>query len=344
MLSHKFMLRGLTLSLVFLFAAATPQAQQRTIRVAVLDFAMPSHIRDLHEIAPNLNQVLTNKIENALNSLGTYQLVERTKIDAILREQQLIRNGIIDPQTAAKLQRVYGVDALIYGSVDDYLIMGARENRQYSLDELSVRARASFKMVNTTTGAILVTGEAEGIGSPAPPEANKMQDTNRKVELGAKATGMLCRITNNCPRPVQRGSDTMTPKRQTIDRRELQEVCKSLNDTAVAEMVSQIVEKIQTKKADDVKQTRTITKALNGKVIEVDGETLYITGIPASAVQVGDKLVVKRMTFNKAANTRYYKDVGEVEIFQLQNTVIVGRFSSINPAMKPMMNDQVTNE
>lgn len=344
MLNRKFLLRGLTLSLVFLFVVATTPGQQRTIRVAVLDFSMPQHIRDLHEIAPTLNQILITKIENSLNSLGTYQLVERTKIEAILREQQLIRNGVIDPQTAARLQRVYGVDALIYGSVDDYIVLGARDNRQYSVDELSVKARVSFKMVNTTTAAILVTGEAEGVGSPAPPEANKIQDTTKKVETGAAVTNIACRILNNCPRTVRRGSETMSPKRQTVDRRELLEVCKSLNDAAVADMVSQIVERIQTKKADEVKQIRTITKNLNGKVVEVDGEMLYITGIPASAVMVGDKLVVKRKTVNQTAKVSYFKNVGEVEILELQETVIIGRFSTANPTMKPAANDQVSNQ
>ena len=343
MLNHNFLLRGLTLSLVFAFAVATAFAQQRTIRVAVLDFSMPQHIRDLQEVAPTLNQILTNKIENALVSLGTYQLVERSKIDAILREQQLIRNGDIDPQTAARLHRILGVDALIFGSVDDYTILGARENRQYSLQDLKVKARASFKMVSTTTASILVTGEAEGLGSPLPPEATKLNSTTKKVEIAGAITSMTCRITNNCPPVVRRGSDTITPKRQTIDRRELMETCKDLNDAAVVEMVTQIVEKIQTKKADEVKQTRTITKNLSGKVIEVNGEELFITGIPASAVMVGDKLIIKRKTFNKAANVSYFKNVGEVEILDLQDKVIMGRFSTTNPAMKALINDQVTN-
>ncbi|MGH9845287.1 MAG: CsgG/HfaB family protein [Blastocatellia bacterium] len=90
--------------LVMLFGLSqslTPSfAQQRTIRVAVLDFSMPQQNGDLHQFAPTLNQLLTNQLETSLGSSGMYQMVERKQIETLLNEHQLIRNG--DISTRAK--------------------------------------------------------------------------------------------------------------------------------------------------------------------------------------------------------------------------------------------------
>ncbi|MGH9845286.1 MAG: hypothetical protein ACREEM_41765, partial [Blastocatellia bacterium] len=121
-------------------------------------------------------------------------------------------HGYLDTQTAARLKRIHGVDALIFGSVDDYFVNGARQDRKFTLADLSVSAKVSYKMVNTTTGSILVTGQANGYGKPQPAGANSVQQAARTAETGAAIASAACRILRNCPNTVRRGAETMSPK------------------------------------------------------------------------------------------------------------------------------------
>lgn len=47
-------------------------------------------------------------------------VVERQRLEAILKEQQLSSSGILDPETTKKLGKILGVDAIIVGTVSNY--------------------------------------------------------------------------------------------------------------------------------------------------------------------------------------------------------------------------------
>ena len=49
-----------------------------------------------------------------------YQVVERTRLEAIIREQHLSVSGLLSPDTAKGLGRVLGVDAVLLGQVTSY--------------------------------------------------------------------------------------------------------------------------------------------------------------------------------------------------------------------------------
>jgi len=50
-----------------------------------------------------------------------FDVVERNKLDNLLREQELGISGKIDPSTARSIGRILGVDAILTGSVSQYL-------------------------------------------------------------------------------------------------------------------------------------------------------------------------------------------------------------------------------
>ena len=51
---------------------------------------------------------------------GQYQLVERSRLKAIMSEMDLQATDLIDPSTAARVGKVAGVDAVVTGSVSQY--------------------------------------------------------------------------------------------------------------------------------------------------------------------------------------------------------------------------------
>ncbi|MBI4425153.1 MAG: hypothetical protein HY554_15590 [Elusimicrobia bacterium] len=49
-----------------------------------------------------------------------YQVIERARLEAVLREQKLGASGALRPQTAKRLGKLLGIDALILGQVTTY--------------------------------------------------------------------------------------------------------------------------------------------------------------------------------------------------------------------------------
>lgn len=48
-------------------------------------------------------------------------VMERSKIESILKEQELSVSGLIDPSTAKVVGKIFGVDAIVTGSISQYL-------------------------------------------------------------------------------------------------------------------------------------------------------------------------------------------------------------------------------
>ncbi len=312
--------------LIIHFAVAA-NAQTNTIRVAVLDFDMPRQNQALRAISLDLNRKITNKIESRLVSLGAYQMIERLKLDRILREQNLARDGRIDPETAAKLGRILGVDAIIYGSVDGYLLDGIPDRGSYTLNDVKVMVKVHFKLTNTTNGLLQISEEAIG---ESPAGKAKPQSAQRTSKWSDLLQGIL---DGNKRQPASRVTRP--------GRNELITHCQKLTEEAVDGMVSNITQRIQ-----DVKKPPVVDNKLAGQVIRVSGSTVYITGINRELVNVGDKLIVRRSASETVGGrtVSFTEKIGEAEITEVQDTVVVGRFSSYGPDLKVQRGDQVTNQ
>ncbi|MBW4657394.1 MAG: CsgG/HfaB family protein [Drouetiella hepatica Uher 2000/2452] len=146
------------------------QAQQR-MRIAVLDFDFAStgittagwgYWGDVGP-AKGVSDLLTNKLVEG----GSYSVIERSKVAAILAEQNLAQAGRIDPATAAQIGRILGVDAVVVGSVTRFnlqeggtggSILGIGGNSRRHSAEVQLTAR----LVNTTTAEILATAQGTG--------------------------------------------------------------------------------------------------------------------------------------------------------------------------------------
>lgn len=113
---------------------------------------------------------ISNLITNQLVKDGTYVLVERSKIDAILAEQNLGKSDRLEPTTAAQIGRLLGVDAVLMGSVTQFTVedqsndvsvggffgLGGKQKKQLANVQISTR------LVATATGEILTAAEGTG--------------------------------------------------------------------------------------------------------------------------------------------------------------------------------------
>jgi curli biogenesis system outer membrane secretion channel CsgG len=149
-------------------AAQVQVAQTPRMRIAVLDFEYASTGQTWWwwgGIAPSqgVSDLLTNKLVDG----GAYTLIERSRIQAVLQEQNLALSGRIDPSTAAQVGRILGADAIVIGSVTRYnlnqgsngvSVLGVGVGRRRDSAEVELTAR----LVNTTTSEIMATAQGSG--------------------------------------------------------------------------------------------------------------------------------------------------------------------------------------
>ena len=124
--------------------------------LAVLDFEGNEKLREKVDL--RMSEMLTT----ALVQTARFELVERNKIDAAIREQKLGMVGVIDDATAAEMGQILGAEYMVLGSVTS----AARKRTDkfgYILVETVVGV--DVRAVHSTTGKILLSETAKGLSS-----------------------------------------------------------------------------------------------------------------------------------------------------------------------------------
>lgn len=160
---------------------AQVQARERK-RIAVLDFDFASTSRTgfyygwYGGIGPakGVSDLLTDKLVRE----GTYTVVERSKVEEILKEQNFGASGRVEPSTAAQIGRILGVDAVVIGTITQFNIEESGGNRVCIVVCIGKKKRGAVvqvnsRLVSTSTAEILAAAEGKA-------EVDK-SDTNLRV-------------------------------------------------------------------------------------------------------------------------------------------------------------------
>jgi TolB-like protein len=59
----------------------------------------------------------TDKLTHELVETGKFKVVERSRIDRLLKEQQFVQSGVVDADSAAKIGKILSVDVVIIGTI-----------------------------------------------------------------------------------------------------------------------------------------------------------------------------------------------------------------------------------
>ncbi|MDI6726559.1 MAG: CsgG/HfaB family protein [Smithellaceae bacterium] len=114
------------------------------IRLAVLYFDNES-LTD-RERLEGLRKGIADTLISDLGRLDRFQVLERERLDALLAEMKLQQTGLVDPDTAVKIGRLLGVQALLLGS---YTAIGGM-------------IRLDARIVEVETGLLLKAEEVTG--------------------------------------------------------------------------------------------------------------------------------------------------------------------------------------
>jgi len=155
-------------------------AAKRMLNVAVLPFTGNSDVK------PDELAAITSRFESELMSQGTFRVLERRNVDAILREQGFQQSGMCNTSDCqVEVGQMLGVERIITGEV-------TRMDKLWSL---------TLRMVDVGTGAVAashvldIKGKLETVlrgGCPEMAEiiAGKKQPTGTRTVLAEEKTGV----------------------------------------------------------------------------------------------------------------------------------------------------------
>jgi curli biogenesis system outer membrane secretion channel CsgG len=112
------MISRIAIVLVFAFASMCAEAQKR--KVAVLDFGyatVRSSVQAYFGTDQDIGKGISDLLIKQLLIGAEYRIIERSALDAIMKEQDFSNTRRADPATAAKIGGLLGVDAVIIGDI-----------------------------------------------------------------------------------------------------------------------------------------------------------------------------------------------------------------------------------
>ncbi len=133
----------------------------------------------------DLEQLLTNQLMADLSENPSLCLIDRSNIKDILDEQGLGKTGIIARNTAIQMGQVHGVDYLLTGNIFSPQNLLPRKGSKTP----STRFNVSWKLINTTTGQIVIADTSSKIL----PKISTKQNGKRIWMTPADAPGLALR-------------------------------------------------------------------------------------------------------------------------------------------------------
>jgi curli biogenesis system outer membrane secretion channel CsgG len=288
-------------------------------RVAVMNFdygTVRTTVAQIFGSDQDVGKGISDMLVEKLVQDGKYSVIERNALDKILNEQNFSNSDRADSTTAAKIGKILGVDTIIIGSITQF----GRDDKHtnvggggYGLGKFGLggvgksEAKAvvavSARMINTTTGEILVAVTGKG------------ESTRGGMNLlGAGGSG-----SGGGAGAVSMGSSNFA---NTILG---EAVRKAVDDTGAQLDASS--DKVPTIKLD-----------VNGLVADVSGATLILNVGKTAGVHVGDKLTVSRQVrvVKDPATGKVIKAVvdkiGEATVTEVDNDSSTATFSGSGAA------------
>jgi curli biogenesis system outer membrane secretion channel CsgG len=140
------------------------QAQGK-IRVAIWDFE--NHAEQSWWFWNDLGPAARNHIDTAFSEneelSSKFSVIEREKLDMVLKEQGLGTSGALDQQTAAQVGKVLGIKYIITGGIDKFAINTTKGGfggvgGSYTKAEATINLR----LIDTTTAERVIAVSADG--------------------------------------------------------------------------------------------------------------------------------------------------------------------------------------
>ncbi len=145
--------------------APTSLEAQAKIRIAIWDFE--NHSERSWWFYNDLGPAARNHIDTAFSEneelSSRFSVIEREKLDLVLKEQGLATSGALDQQTAAQVGRVLGIKYIITGAIDKFAINTTKGGfGGFGGSFTKAEAVINLRLIDTTTAERVIAVSASG--------------------------------------------------------------------------------------------------------------------------------------------------------------------------------------
>jgi len=290
---------------------AAPAAGGRRKRVAIFDFDYAT-VQTASAAAFGTNvdvgKGISDLLVRHLVQDGTYSVIERKAMDKILGEQNFSNSDRADANSAAKIGRILGVDAIIVGSITQFGYDNKNTNvggggggwggfgvGGFSHKKSKAVVVVDARLVNIDTAEIM--GVADGKGESSRESTSLLGGGGNWHGFGAGA--------------VDFGSS-------------------DFQQTILGEAVNAAVTQMSTELVADAPKLVARTINVEGVVAAVDGGQIVLNVGSKMGLKVGDQLTVKRITKEIKDPTtgktlrKLTSDVGVIKLTDVDEVSAVG--------------------
>jgi curli biogenesis system outer membrane secretion channel CsgG len=245
---------GVMAAALVVLALPAPVRAQGKIRIAIWEFE--NHSEQSWWFSGDLGPAARNQVDSEFSENPTlsakFSVIERDKLNLVMKEQGLGATGALDPQSAAKVGRVLGIRYILTGGIDKFAINTTRGAiGAFGVGGNLVQAQATInvRLIDTTTAERIISVSADG-------EVKKGGGFFKGTSLSRDAEWGVASET-------------------------IQKTSKAL----IAKLVSPGY-------LDKISAAAMPAGGLEGRIIKVDGNRAYVNIGSASGVKVGDKFTV----------------------------------------------------
>ena len=304
------------------FAQQTQNKQKR--RVAVFNFeygTVQSAVAQIFGTNVDIGKGISDILVDRLVGGTTYSVIERKALDKLLAEQNISNSDRFDSNSAAKIGRLLGVEAIIVGSItqfgrDDSTVntggIGGKYGSKIGLGNIGKKTskavvQLSARLINVDTAEVLAVAQGKG------------ESTRSGVDVGGGGAGNSGFGAGG------------------VDMRST-----NFANTIIGEAVNKAVTEMAAKLESNAPAITVKAVVIDALVADVSGNTLVITAGSKAGLKVGDKLQVKRIgreIKNPATGQvikRVEEPLGELVITEVDADSGTGTFTG---AGKPKVGD-----
>ena len=314
------MRRFRTVATLLLTLTAALAAQPKK-RIAILNFdyaTVQSNVAAIFGSNQDIGKGIADMLVDRFVNGAVYSVIERKALDSILKEQNFSNSDRADANTAAKLGKILGVDAIVIGSITQF----GRDDKNTSVGGSGIGGLAgryglggvghkeSKAVVNITARIINVeTGEILGSATG--------QGTSQRS--GTSLIGSGGSAWNNGSGGLNMSSS-------------------NFGATIIGEATNQAVTDVARQLEQRAGNMPTHVVKIDGLVADASGDTLILNVGSKSGIQVGDHLQVTRpiRQVRDPATGKVIRSIedtlGEVVITDVDAGSSVGKYAGSKPA------------
>ena len=297
-----------------LFAALLPAQQKKRVAVMNFDYAtVQSGVQAIFGANQDIGKGIADLLVDKLVGDGTYSVIERKMLDKIIAEQNLSNSDRFDSNSAAKIGKLLGVDAIIVGSITQF----GRDDKKTNVGGGAlggITGRFGVGGVSKSESKAVVGITARLISTDT---AEIMASATGKGESARSGTGL-----------IGAGGSSAGLGGGNLDMRG-----SNFGQTILGEAVHSAVNSV-------AQQLEAKAGAMPTKVVTVDGlvadaaadGTLILNVGSSNGLKVGDTLAVKRVgrKITDPATGKVLRSIedaiGEVTITEVDASSSVGKF------------------